>query len=101
MNYTDPYKNYKRLLQTKQFLETRQEVHDNFYEKHIVLIRKYLDVLEASDCGQEAAPILKILITQYECFESFDLKIYLQVCNVLIGNVTEISVMESLENLDI
>ncbi len=99
MDYTNPYENYQRLLQTKKFLESGNEVHDKYYDLHIPLIRKYLDVVEASECNQDAAPLLRVLITQYECFESFELKTYLEACNILLGNVAEVTAINLLENM--
>ncbi len=99
LDFNDPHQNYLRLIQTKKFLESGNEVHDRFYEIHIPIIRKYLDVLEASECNQDAAPLLRVLITQYECFESFELKTYLEACNRLLNNVAEISAIDALENM--
>ncbi len=99
LDFNDPYQNYLRLIQTKKFLESGSEVHDRFYEIHIPVIRKYLDVLQASECSQKAAPILNSLIVEYECFESFNLKNYLAACNALLENISEISLIDSLSNL--
>ncbi len=105
MNSTDydcPYTNYRRLLETRDFLMQRQEPHPNFFDIHINHIYKYIQVLKATkEVDQVAMPLLKKLAHEYDVVCSFDLITYLEVCNYLIGNVDEYQLQQAMEHMSL
>ena len=59
-----------------------------------------MEVLIATpEVGQEAREDLHVCITQYECFEQFDLLVYLSACNKLIGNIGELELQKMFDSL--
>ncbi len=101
-DFTDPYENYQRLVSTIQFLKTGASPHPKFYDIHIEYIKKYIEVLMATPEVNQAAKIdLQVCITQYECFNQFDLETYLSACNKLLGNVNELEVQKMFDSLSL
>jgi hypothetical protein len=101
-DYIDPYENYKRLISTVQFLQTGATPHPKFYDIHIEYINKYVEVLiETPEVNQSAMIDLQICIKQYECFEQFDLTIYLSACNKLLGNISELELQKMMDTMSL
>ncbi len=85
----NPEKNYKRLLDTIQFLEKKAEVHPNFYDQHIIYVQAYAHVIYNSACKKDAIPFLLPLIRQYEIFREFSIDTYLTACRLVLHSVFE------------
>ncbi len=101
-DYTDPYENYKRLVSTVQFLQSGASPHPKFFDIHIEYIKKYIEVLiETPEVNQGAMVDLQICIKQYECFEQFDLTIYLSACNKLLGNIDELEIQKMMDTMSL
>jgi hypothetical protein len=99
-DYSDPYKNYQRLLDTINIIKSGTTVHQNFYDIHIDHIHTYLNVLiDTPEVNQAASEHLQVLITQYELFNEFDLSVYLTACELLLGNVGEFEVYKMMNSL--
>ncbi len=99
-DYDCPYTNYQRLIETRDFLLRKEEVHDNFFDIHIQHIKKYLQVVVTTEeITQTAASILEQLIIEYICNKIFDLDKYLVACNYLVGNVSEYQMHDMMKNL--
>lgn len=100
LDYDCPYANYKRLIETRDFLMQCQTPHPNFYDTHINHIRQYVQVLKAtSEVNQTAMPLLKKLIKEYKSDNTFNLLTYLEICNILLGNISEFQMQQSLEQM--
>lgn len=97
-DYSDPYVNYQRLIETIEFLEKRNEVHPNFYGIHIKHIEMYNKV---QDIDEEARIELECLIREYLLFEEFDLGLYLSACKKLVNTVKRTDVEDILQSLSI
>jgi hypothetical protein len=101
-DYDCPYMNYQRLLETRDFLERKESVHEKFFDIHIEHIKKYLQVvITTEEISQTASPILQELIEQYNYHSIFNLDLYLVACNYLLGNVTEYQIHEMMQNLNL
>ena len=101
-DFTDPHENYKRLITTIQFLGSGASPHPKFYDIHINYIKKYMEVLIATpEVNQGAMTDLQVCAKQYECFQQFDLHIYLSACNKLIGNIGELEVKKMMDSLSL
>ena len=94
---SDPYANYTRLVKTRDFLKSGEAVHERFYDIHVMYIQKYLEVLQSTeDCDQTAAAHLHSLIIQYDVSLTFDLKLYLEVLEILIQTVQDYDFQKAL-----
>ncbi len=82
---SDPYENWLRLIQTRDYLATRPVVDADFYRVHAFLIREYIAVLQGTpDVPQDAVPYFQHLDTQYSTNGAFDLGIYFTAVSMLI-----------------
>ena len=82
---SDPYENWFRLLQTRDYLLTRPQVDADFYRVHIFLIREYIAVLQGTpDVPQDAVPYFQHLVEEYSTKGTFDIGIYLAAVSMLI-----------------
>ncbi len=98
--YSDPHKNYLRLIETIQFIKSGDHVHPLFYEIHIKHIETYIQVLENTpEVNQSAMIDLQVLNRQYEVFNEFDLTIYQKACEKLLGNVSEFEMQKMMGSL--
>ncbi len=99
-DYDCPYTNYQRLIETRDFLQRKESVHDKFFDIHIQHIKKYLQVvITTEEISQTAVPILEKLIQEYDIYQTFDLDLYLIACNYLVGNVSEYQIHDMMKNL--
>ncbi len=84
-NYSDPYKNWVRLKQTQQFLQSGMLPHDKWYKEHYKHLTMYANVLRATeDWDQSMLPIMERLISDYEETGYYSLKEYKKVVDQLI-----------------
>ncbi len=99
---SDPYANYTRLIKTRDFIKSGETIHERFYDIHIMYIRKYLEVLQTTeDCDQTATPYLHSLVIQYDTSEMFDLKLYLEVLEILIRTVQDYDFQRTFDTMGI
>ncbi len=99
-DYDCPYTNYQRLIETRDFLQRKETVPENFFDIHIQHIKKYLQVVVTTEeITQTAAPILEQLIIEYIRNKRFDLNVYLTACNYLVSNVSEYQMHDMMKNL--
>ena len=95
----NPENNYKRLVDTIKFLETKAEVHPKFYDQHSIYINAYAYVIHTSQCKKDAIPFLLPLIKQYDMFREFSLDVYLTACRLVLHSVFEYTEEQDLSEM--
>jgi hypothetical protein len=107
INTSDPHENWKRLIATQVYLRTyfagRALPPDRqWYNTHNFLIKDYLKVvLHTSECNQEVVPYFDQLLDEYRVNGYFDLKVYLQASDLLIGTKEEYDLQLTLGDLSL
>lgn len=82
---SDPYENWRRLLQTRDYLRTKPQVDSEFYRTHAFLIQEYIAVIQGTpDVPQDAVPYFQYLLDQYSTNGTFDTNTYLYAVSMLI-----------------
>ncbi len=94
-----PERNYKRLLDTIEFLEKKIEVHPNFYDQHIIYVQAYAHVIYNTACKKDAIPFLLPLIRQYDMFREFSIDTYLTACRLVLHSVFEYNQEQDLSDM--
>lgn len=107
LDTSDAHENWKRLIATQVYLRTyfagrALEPDLDWFSAHNLLIKEYLKVvLHTSECNQEVVPYFDQLLDQFRILGIFDLKVYLNACNLLIDTKEEYDLQLTLANISI
>jgi hypothetical protein len=101
-DYEDPYKNYSRLQETYDYLQSLAlgrgvAPGPRWFKEHIEHIKVYLNVLEITDDrDQRPADLMRSMISEYAREKKFNLEYYLLVCDKLIEIVGDMGLEDNL-----
>lgn len=110
--YSDPHKNYQRLMDTLSEMQSTKDFEQKFFDKHIVHIHAYklhypsfkdihkeIDAVHFRSMLEECDKIIDVLIDMYDCHRWFPVDQYYNLNELILDIHKYVAEMEEIEDM--